>query len=42
MAGGGQNFAGWAYINVLFLVKPEVFPREGTILAFGFVEYGGS
>jgi len=30
------------YINVLFLVKPEVFPREGTILAFGFVEYGGS
>src|SRR5215510_7779612 len=33
MAGGGQHFAGGAHINVLFLVKSEIFPREGPILA---------
>jgi hypothetical protein len=37
VAGGGQHFAGWADINVPFLVKPEVFPREGAILALWFV-----
>jgi hypothetical protein len=33
MAGGGQLFAGWADINVLLLIEPEVFPREGAIHA---------
>jgi hypothetical protein len=33
MASGGEHFAGWADINVLFLVEPEVFSREDPILA---------
>src|SRR4029450_7009329 len=33
MASGGKHFAGWADINVLFLVEPEVFSREGPTTA---------
>jgi hypothetical protein len=33
MPGGGQYLAGWANINVPFFVKPEIFAREGAILA---------
>jgi hypothetical protein len=33
MASGGEHFAGWADINVPFLVKSEVFSRESPILA---------
>jgi hypothetical protein len=32
-SGGGEQFVGWADINVLFLVESEVFSREGPILA---------
>src|SRR6266511_3736569 len=38
MAGGGEHFVGWADINGPFLVKPEVFSREGPILALLFVD----
>ena len=41
MAGAGQDFAGWTDINVPFLVKPEVLPREGAILTLLFVGMTG-
>jgi hypothetical protein len=32
IASGGEHFARWTNIYVLFLVEPEVFSREGPIL----------